>query len=316
MLGEVGHAQHRGAAEQSVGDERRPRVAVGGQRRQRAGVGRRGDGARLLGGRRSRRVLTGSVSGGGTEGASPGSPWSRVEPADVTTAPYRVPPATARPQTDAGVDLNLFRLGRGPPCADVRELQPNSPSQSSDGSSGDGGTMVGPALRAARGRRRAHRDRRAAVAWPHLPSPPTRGLRRLQPGAPTIPAPDRTPATAAASNEPEAPTEPTQTVPDEDPVVEEPTRRTSPEPEPVPEVSTGGGRDSGRTRLSSRRRRLRRRHLRLRRARCLARTRSRCPIVRLPASGRDPVRRLADAVDVLHHLPDPGADARASSSRR
>ncbi|PRC61403.1 hypothetical protein C6A85_09240, partial [Mycobacterium sp. ITM-2017-0098] len=25
---------------------------------------------------------------GGTEGASPGSPWSRVAPADVTTAPY------------------------------------------------------------------------------------------------------------------------------------------------------------------------------------------------------------------------------------
>ena len=56
VLGQVGHAQHRRAAEQSVGDERRPRIAVGGQRRQRAGVGRRRDRAGLLGRRRTDRI--------------------------------------------------------------------------------------------------------------------------------------------------------------------------------------------------------------------------------------------------------------------
>ena len=51
VLGEIRHAQHRRTAEQSVRDERRPRIAFGGQRRQRARIGRRGDRAGFLGGR-------------------------------------------------------------------------------------------------------------------------------------------------------------------------------------------------------------------------------------------------------------------------
>ena len=50
MLGQVGDAQDRGAAEQSVGHERRPGIAVRRQARQCAGVGGGGDGARFLGG--------------------------------------------------------------------------------------------------------------------------------------------------------------------------------------------------------------------------------------------------------------------------
>ena len=50
MLGQMGDAQDRGPAEQSVGHERRPGIAAGRQARQRAGVGGGGDGARFLGG--------------------------------------------------------------------------------------------------------------------------------------------------------------------------------------------------------------------------------------------------------------------------
>ena len=56
VLGQIGHAQHRRTTEQSVRDERRPRIAVGGQRGQRAGIGRRGDRAGLFGGRRANGV--------------------------------------------------------------------------------------------------------------------------------------------------------------------------------------------------------------------------------------------------------------------
>ena len=56
VLGQIGHAQHRRTIEQSIGEERCPRIAVGGQRRQRARIGRRGDRARFLGGRRANRI--------------------------------------------------------------------------------------------------------------------------------------------------------------------------------------------------------------------------------------------------------------------
>jgi hypothetical protein len=48
MFCQVGDAQHRSAAEQAVGDERRPRITVGGQRRECARIRRRGDCARFF----------------------------------------------------------------------------------------------------------------------------------------------------------------------------------------------------------------------------------------------------------------------------
>jgi hypothetical protein len=48
VFGEIGYAQHRRATVQAVRHERRPRIAVGRQRGQRAGVRRCGDGARLF----------------------------------------------------------------------------------------------------------------------------------------------------------------------------------------------------------------------------------------------------------------------------
>ncbi len=56
VLGEIGHTQHRCSAEQPVGDERRPRIAVGSQRRQCARIGRCGDRARFFGGRRANGI--------------------------------------------------------------------------------------------------------------------------------------------------------------------------------------------------------------------------------------------------------------------
>ena len=43
VLGHDGHAEHGCAAEQTVGDERGPRVTVGGERREYAGIRRRGN---------------------------------------------------------------------------------------------------------------------------------------------------------------------------------------------------------------------------------------------------------------------------------
>ena len=73
MLGQIGHTQHRRAAEQAVGDERRPRIAASVSV---ASVPVLVDAAmvRASSAADGRVESATAVSGGGTEGASPGSP--------------------------------------------------------------------------------------------------------------------------------------------------------------------------------------------------------------------------------------------------